>query len=90
MEELHNVVIRLCGCENEYQDRMYGRHKRVHNLTNGGTGKREGDAACTVCGTYHGPEAKKPKENKEVSAKTTGIARMGGKKAGKKCKKKNK
>ncbi len=32
-----------CGCENEYQDKKYGKHIRVHNEFNKGW-------RCTVCG----------------------------------------
>ena len=37
-----------CSCANEYQDRKYGKGRRLHNK-----GKREGESAyfkCTVCG----------------------------------------
>lgn len=87
--ELKGVVIRPCGCASAFQDARYGLHNRVHNLTNGGTGKRPGDAACTVCGAYHGPVVKKAAP-KSLDTKSTGIARMGGRKAGLKGKKKGK
>lgn len=37
-------MIRTCSCENEYQDKLYGRYKRVKNPT------KSGGAKCTVCG----------------------------------------
>ena len=33
-----------CKCDHEYQDRMYGRKRRVGNMT-----RTEGEARCTVC-----------------------------------------
>ena len=36
------------NCVSEYQDRKYGKGKRVHNLS-GGVNKKTGK--CTVCGT---------------------------------------
>jgi hypothetical protein len=86
VEDITNVVIRPCGCQSAFQDARYGLHNRVHNLTNGGLGRRPGDAACTVCGAYHGPVVKKVKA-KALDTKTTGISRMGGRKAGLKGKK---
>jgi hypothetical protein len=82
MENL-NVILRSCGCASEFQDSRYGAHKRVHNVVSG-TGSRDGDARCTVCSTVHGPPAKKVEAK---TTKTTGISRMGGKKAGRKGKK---
>lgn len=38
------TVILPCKCENEFQDKRYGKHMRVHNTTN-----KEGKARCTVC-----------------------------------------
>jgi len=33
-----------CTCDHDFQDRMYGRKKRVGNMT-----RTEGEARCTVC-----------------------------------------
>lgn len=85
--EQTTTVIRKCGCVSLYQDRIYGMRLRVHNSVNG-NGTRPGDARCTVCGTIHGPVKIEAKVS-STATKVTGIARMGGKKAGKKCKKKN-
>lgn len=38
--------ILLCECPSEYQNKKYGRNKRVHNMC-GRDGKR---SRCTVCG----------------------------------------
>lgn len=35
--------VRACGCKHETQDKIYGKDKRLHNLTANG-------ANCTVCG----------------------------------------
>ena len=86
MEDMTNVVIRPCGCESAFQDARYGTHNRVHNLSTTGVGRRPGDAACTVCGAYHGPVVKQAVP-KALDTKSTGIARMGGRKAGLKGKK---
>jgi hypothetical protein len=63
---------------------MYGIHKRVHNFVSG-NGTREGEARCTVCSTVHGPPVVKVAA--ATTTKTSGISRMGGKKAGRKGKK---
>lgn len=36
-------MIKFCTCEHEYQDKTYGDHKRVHNIT------KKGELRCTVC-----------------------------------------
>lgn len=38
------TVIEKCDCKNDFQDRRYGKGKRVKNETKGG------GARCTVCG----------------------------------------
>ena len=35
--------VKFCTCQHEYQDRKYGKNKRVHNKTTKGW-------KCTVCG----------------------------------------
>jgi hypothetical protein len=35
--------IKFCSCEHEYQDKKYGKNKRVHNKTTNGW-------RCTACG----------------------------------------
>jgi hypothetical protein len=77
------TVLRSCGCSSEFQDALYGTRKRVHNFVSG-NGTREGEARCTVCSTVHGPPVKVVEA---TTTKTSGISRMGGKKAGKKGKK---
>ena len=40
------IKILTCSCEHEYQDKLYGKHKRVHNQTK----KQNGEVyRCTVC-----------------------------------------
>ncbi len=39
--------IKACKCKNEYQDRMYGKGLRVHNVF---TKPIPGGLSCTVCG----------------------------------------
>lgn len=41
------MAIAKCTCENEYQDKLYGKGMRVHNAF-GGRGADRG--RCTVCG----------------------------------------
>ena len=36
-------MIKKCDCENEYQDKVYGKGNRVHNLT------KAGSYRCTIC-----------------------------------------
>lgn len=36
---------KLCTCKHPFQDKRYGKGKRVHN-----DGGNKGDARCTVCG----------------------------------------
>jgi hypothetical protein len=38
-----------CGCESEYQDKIYGRKLRLHNETRKKP-SADGGWACTVCG----------------------------------------
>ena len=38
-------MIKLCTCKHPYQDKKYGKGKRVFNLR-----KKEGTYRCTVCG----------------------------------------
>lgn len=39
-----SVVIKPCTCKHVFQDRVYGKGKRVHTVGNK-------DIKCTVCGT---------------------------------------
>lgn len=39
------TVVKNCSCMHEYQDKKYGKGKRIHNVTIKGT-----TARCTVCG----------------------------------------
>jgi len=40
-----NIKILGCTCLHPYQDKRYGKGRRVHNK------KRDGKCTCTVCGT---------------------------------------
>ena len=47
------MVVVKCNCKSEYQDSMYGKGNRVHNVMNNGrpTGTNPTPSArCTVCG----------------------------------------
>jgi len=47
-----NTSKKRCGCKSDYQDELYGKGIRVHNIT-GGSGrlaKSQGGWRCTVCG----------------------------------------
>ena len=37
-----------CNCENTFQDKLYGKQMRVHNICQGGNNKDK-VAYCTVC-----------------------------------------
>lgn len=37
-----------CTCESEFQDKVYGKGKRLFNLRD--RQKHKGEATCTVCG----------------------------------------
>ena len=39
-----NDTVMQCSCENEFQDKVYGKKQRVHTVTNKGH-------RCTNCGT---------------------------------------
>ena len=41
----YGTIIKVCTCDNEYQDKHYGANRRVHNLCN-----KDEKARCTVCG----------------------------------------
>jgi hypothetical protein len=40
-------MIKSCSCKHAFQDKKYGKGKRVHNPCSGQDGKYR----CTVCGT---------------------------------------
>lgn len=40
-----------CKCKNDYQDKKYGKGKRVHNKCDGGMNVQY---KCTVCGNKRG------------------------------------
>jgi rubrerythrin len=42
---MSQAAIKLCTCENEGQDRLHGRYRRVHNYAESKDAWR-----CTVCG----------------------------------------
>lgn len=41
------TTILPCSCKDEFQDKHYGKGRRVHNM--GGKGKKQDIAYCTVC-----------------------------------------
>ncbi len=44
-----NQMINYCDCENEYQDKEYGKNKRVFNKTPKAHGQNLSVYRCTVC-----------------------------------------
>lgn len=42
------TTIRACDCEQEFQDKKYGKGKRIHNEAKGKTGTKAW--RCTGCG----------------------------------------
>jgi hypothetical protein len=48
MAKAKPLEIRPCICIHAYQDRVYGKGQRVHNLSQGG---KRSTATCTVCGS---------------------------------------
>ena len=44
----YGAVIKRCGCLHDYQDEIYGKGNRVHNLCKLGE-----EARCTVCAKQH-------------------------------------
>ena len=45
---MSGTVIKRCTCKHAYQDKRYGRGKRVHNVGEGNKGNVP--EVCTVCG----------------------------------------
>lgn len=45
--KVKTIEIRSCSCESAYQDRVYGKGRRVHNLSQGGKNNK---STCTACG----------------------------------------
>ena len=43
------MAIKYCDCKHEFQDKIYGKNKRVHNQTVSSKGGPAG-YRCTVCG----------------------------------------
>lgn len=46
------TVILKCTCKHDYQDRRYGKQKRVFNVM------RDGKARCTVCAAERLPKSR--------------------------------
>ena len=44
VDSKNGTAIKPCACKSTYQDKHYGKDKRVHNI-----GKKK--TTCTVCGT---------------------------------------
>lgn len=42
-----NTKILPCNCESKFQDELYGKGKRLYNVSQG---KKKNEAKCTVCG----------------------------------------
>jgi len=53
MKEPTKVI--TCSCPEEYQDKIYGKNKRLHNAF----GKPHKGYRCTVCGKEHKDSDKK-------------------------------
>lgn len=53
VESTKNTSVRSCSCEHSFQDKRYGKGKRLHNKT-GGSGKGTVGWRCTVCGNKVG------------------------------------
>lgn len=45
----NDTKIIRCGCQHEYQDKQYGKHLRLMNIS----GKEKNEFICTVCGKRH-------------------------------------
>ncbi len=43
-----------CSCKHDEQDRIYGKQRRLANVSENGT-----TAKCTVCGNKHGQTSKR-------------------------------
>jgi hypothetical protein len=48
MADKVTVEVRPCPCQSAYQDRVYGKGNRLHNLSQGG---KKRNVKCTVCGS---------------------------------------
>lgn len=46
--------IKRCPCPNKFQDKRYGKGKRVHNVCNNSSNTKGAAARCTSCGTVQG------------------------------------
>ena len=49
IEHDENCRVMFCGCQHEYQDERYGKHKRLHNRATRNPDNM-GGWRCTVCG----------------------------------------
>lgn len=47
-EGIDMTVIKECKCEHAYQDKLYGKGRRVFNLTNKGNANKEVHR-CSIC-----------------------------------------
>lgn len=48
----HTTAVLPCTCEHAWQDKRYGKGKRLHNALQKG-GSLTGKWRCTVCGRVH-------------------------------------
>lgn len=60
---MDNISVQLCDCESEYQDKLYGKKMRLHNISQ--KGKNKGLCICTVCG----PSRRRNKYDKNLDPK---------------------
>lgn len=54
MAQVDPYAILLCSCKSEYQDKKYGKGKRLHNLCGGGSHAVNVEYRCTVCENKRG------------------------------------
>lgn len=59
---MSKTIIKECSCMHEFQDKLYGKRKRVHNALKKGSGGQQ-KYRCTVCHSVKGgPEVKEVSE----------------------------
>lgn len=67
---MDNVKVLPCTCEHDFQDQVYGKQMRLHNVSQ--KGKNKGLALCSVCG----PNRQRNKYDKNVPAKENKVFGM--------------
>lgn len=54
MADIPKVVVKMCSCDHEFQDKLYGWKRRLMNVVGKGEkGTSAGTHRCTVCGKIH-------------------------------------